>query len=255
MDSSITKYQSTKSLIKDCKKVKAVHIHQFSDASEIACSTVSIAVIDRDTDKVMGLLTSKCRIAKRNTSMPRLELIGGHMSANMISNLRRALKGLPVVSITSWMVNTSVLYWIINPGKQRKTSVSNRVSKIAKITEEHQIDWKYCPSEMNIADLGTKGASLDKMERGNWYEGPKWLLNESDWSNQPVLKSTSQVNEEAKKATDVIAYTSERKPDEWDNLLDRKTYWKTLTIASWILQFINNCKAKAKNEKGTVCPL
>ena len=43
---------------------------------------------------------------------------------------------------------------------------------------------------MNIADLCTRGASLDKMERGNWYEGPKWLLNESDWPDQPVLKST-----------------------------------------------------------------
>ena len=89
-----------RSLIKDCKKVKAVHIHQFSDASEIACSMVSIAVKDHDTDKVMGLLTSKCRIAKRNTSMPRLELIGGHMSANMIGNVCQALNGLPVVSIT-----------------------------------------------------------------------------------------------------------------------------------------------------------
>ena len=93
------------------------------------------------------------------------------------------------------------------------------------------------------------------MERGNWYEGPKWLLNESDWPDQPILKSTSQVNEEAKKVTDVIAYTSERKPDEWDNLLDRKSYWKTLRITSWILRFINNCKAKTKNEKGTVGPL
>ena len=160
-----------------------MHIHQFSDASEIPCSTLSIAVIDHDTNKVMGVLTltSKCRIAKRNTSMPRLELIGGHTSANMISNLCQALKGLPVVSITSWMDNTSALYWIVNPGKQWKTFVSNRVSKIAKITEEHQINWKYCPSEMNTADMGTRGASLDKMERGNWYEGPKWLLNESDF--------------------------------------------------------------------------
>ena len=108
---------------------------------------------------------------------------------------------------------------------------------------------------MNIADFGTRGASLDKMENGNWYEGPKWLLNESDWPYQPVLKSTSQVNEEAKKVTDVIAYISDRKPHEWDNLLDRKSYWKTLRIASWILPFINNCKAKAKNEKGTVGPL
>ena len=63
------------------------------------------------------------------------------------------------------------------------------------------------------------------------------------------------MNEEAKKVTDVIAYTSERKPDEWENLLDRNSYWKTLRITSWILRFINNCKAKAKNEKGTVGPL
>ena len=31
-----------------------------------------------------------------------------------------------------------------------------------------------------------------------------------------------------------------------------KSYWKTLRITSWILPFMNNCKAKAKNEKGTV---
>ena len=48
-----------RSLIKDCRKVQAVHIHQFSDTSEMACSTVSIAVIDHHTDKVMRLLTSK----------------------------------------------------------------------------------------------------------------------------------------------------------------------------------------------------
>ena len=158
--------------------------------------------------------------------------LGGHMSANMISNLCQVLKGLPVVSMTSWMDNTSALYWIVNPGKQWNTFALNRVSKFAKISEGHQINWKHCPSEMNIADLSTRGASLDKMERGNWYEGPKWLSNESDWPDQPVLKSTSQVNEDAKKLTDVIANTSERKPDEWDNLSDRKSYWKTLIITS-----------------------
>ena len=54
MNSSIVKYQSTKRLD---QRLKAVHIHQFPDASEIACSTVSISVIDHDTDKVTGLLT------------------------------------------------------------------------------------------------------------------------------------------------------------------------------------------------------
>ena len=73
--------------------------------------------------------------------------------------------------------------------------------------------------------------------------------------DQPVLKSTSQVNEEAKKVTDLIAYRSERKPDEWDNLLDRRSYWTTHRITSWISRLIDNCEAKARNEKGTVGPL
>ena len=62
-----------RSLIQECRKVKSVRIHQFADASNLACSTVTIAVVEQGTDKVKGLLTSKSRIAKRNTSLPRLE--------------------------------------------------------------------------------------------------------------------------------------------------------------------------------------
>ena len=79
-----------RSLIKTGKKVKAMHLHQFADASEIACSTVTIAIVEDETNRVMGLLTSKSRIAKKNTSIARLELIGGHMAANMVRNLCKA---------------------------------------------------------------------------------------------------------------------------------------------------------------------
>ena len=58
-----------RSVIKDCRKVKSVRIDQFADASNLACSTVTIAVAEQGTDKVKGLLTSKSGIAKRNTSL------------------------------------------------------------------------------------------------------------------------------------------------------------------------------------------
>ena len=50
--------------------MKGVHIHQFADASQIACSTVTIAVIEHETNKVMGLLTSRSRIAKKHFYCP-----------------------------------------------------------------------------------------------------------------------------------------------------------------------------------------
>ena len=49
--------------------MKSVRIDQFADASNLASSTVTIAVVEQGTDKVKGLLTSKSRIAKRNTSL------------------------------------------------------------------------------------------------------------------------------------------------------------------------------------------
>ena len=55
--------------------MKSVRIHQFADASSLACSTVTVAVVEKGTDKVKGLLTFKSRIPKRSTSLPRLELI------------------------------------------------------------------------------------------------------------------------------------------------------------------------------------
>ena len=43
-----------RSLIMDRRKVKSVRIHQFADASNLACSTVTIAVVEQGTDKVKG---------------------------------------------------------------------------------------------------------------------------------------------------------------------------------------------------------
>ena len=161
-----------RSLIRENTTVEAVDIHQFADASSLACSTAAIAVINQGTMNVKGLLASKSRISKRNTSIARLELISGHMAANLAKNLCQALKEWPIKSVTIWMDSMVALYWISNPGKSWKIFVANRVRKIAQVSGKVGIQWKYCPSEMNLADLGSRGASLSKMESSEWYTGP-----------------------------------------------------------------------------------
>ena len=61
------------------------------------------------------------------------------------------------------------LYWISNSGKPWKTFVANRVQKIAGITSEAGINWKYCPTDTNLADLGSRGAGVNKLETGEWF--------------------------------------------------------------------------------------
>ena len=79
----------------------------------------------------------------------------------------------------------------MNPGNNWKVFVANRVRNIATVTEELNISWKYCPTDKNIADLGSRGASVDKMEKGDWFTGPEWLQHEEKWARRT---NTSAIN-------------------------------------------------------------
>lgn len=73
-------------------KANGVHLHVFADASNLACCAAAIAVIEHSLAVVKGLLTSKSKIFKRDTSKARLELISGQMAANLAKNIHNALR-------------------------------------------------------------------------------------------------------------------------------------------------------------------
>ncbi|XP_028415516.1 uncharacterized protein LOC114538581 [Dendronephthya gigantea] len=157
-----------RSITKDIRKIKDIHLHIFADASAIACSCATIAVVEHSTGTVKGLLTAKARISKRNTSIPRLELISGQMAANMAKNVCQALKQLPIVSVTVWMDSIVALFWILNPSKSWKTFVANRVRKIVSVTKEEnqpkQPDLN-CTQEVNIESKPLKEVVFQVAER------------------------------------------------------------------------------------------
>ena len=190
-----------RSLARQCNEVKSIDLHLFADASSLACSAVTIALVKQDTGTVQGLVTSKSRIAKRNATMPRLELVRGQMAANMANNVQQALTTWPVVSITIWMDNTVALYWLMNPGNNWKVFVANRVRKIATVAGKLNISWK----NKNIADLRSRGASVDKMEKGVWFTEPEWLQHEEKWPEQPTLGRSTGASEEEKPLKEVVA--------------------------------------------------
>ena len=244
-----------RSLTGNSKETKVIELHVFADASNLACSAVTIAVVEHSSGTIKGLLTSKSRISKRNTSIPRLELVGAHMAANMAKNLRNALHRHPIKTIVIWLDSMVVLYWLTNPGKPWKTFVSNRIKKIAEITNELGIIWKYCPSNKNLADLGSRGATMEKLQNGSWFNGPDWLLEKEQWPEQPNLKVTTSVSQECKPIKEQALFTKDREPDEWDALLERNTYWRTLRVTAWALRFLNNCLARVRRNQKRSGPL
>ena len=177
------------------------------------------------------------------------------MGANLARNLTCALKRLPIRLVVIWMDSLVSLYWILNPGKPWKTFVSNRVKKIAEITQEVKIQWKFCPSGSNLADIGSRGASLNKMEKSGWFEGLDWLLKEEEWPEQPSLKSSVEALHEEKPIRELVSFVVERHDDELDDLLRRRNYWQTVRITTWILRFVHNLRAKKNQVKKRRGPL
>jgi hypothetical protein len=217
-----------RAITKKSDVIEGIQLHLFADASNLACCAVTVAVVEHKSGTVKGLLTSKSRISKKNTTIPRLELVSGQMAANMARNLYHALLRLPVKSIIIWMDSMVALYWLSNPGKPWKTFVTNRVKKIAEITNEIGLVWKYCPSSENLADLGSRGATIEKMVKDGWFIGPEWLLHVEQWPKQPQLNVTTHVSDESKPSMVEVIFTKEREPDEWNALLGRSSYWRTL---------------------------
>ena len=238
-----------RSLVGNSSEVKAIELHLFADASNLACSAVTIAVIEQSSGTVKRLLTSKSRISKKNTSIPRIELVAAHMAANMAKNIHNALHRLPIKSMVIWVDSMVVLYWLINPAKQWKAFVANRVKKIVETTSNLPIAWKYCLSSKNLADLGSRGANLAKLEQGNWFTGPEWLLKKELWPGQPILTQTSDVTKECKSVKEETLFTQDLQPDEWDCLLHRSSYWRMIRVTAWILRFVNNCLARSRHNR------
>jgi hypothetical protein len=73
--------------------------------------------------------------------------------------------------------------------------------------------------------LGSRGAGVGKLETGEWFTGPDWLLDERQWPEQPDLKSSKKVNsDEHKPFKDNVFYNKELNPDEWTMLLTKNKY-------------------------------
>ncbi len=135
-------------------------IHGFSDASKkLVCAaiyTVEYQGYGRVSVTVnQSLLVAKSRVAPKDTSILKLELIAAMTLVKLPSNVLRALKVQPIRSVHNWVDGVTVLYWLANKGTW-SAFVRNRVEKIKELGDA---EWFFVPTGNNPSDLGTRGRS------------------------------------------------------------------------------------------------
>ena len=220
--------------------VSDIELHGFGDASSQGVSAVVYAVVHQADKTTKGLVCSKSRVAKRNLTIPRLELIAGHMAVNLVTNVEAALSNYQIAT-HCWLDSTVALYWIQGRGDYRQF-VANRVSKIQ---QHDHVTWHHVPTSQNTADLGSRGGAVEDDQL--WKEGPTWLSNRARWPANVTLEATTETRAEAKvKQVLAVTFTEE---DEFDQLLKKHELHKVLRIGAWIQRFITNCRVSPRERK------
>ena len=180
------KVYAPRSIAKHRERITNVDLHCFGDASGKGVSAALYAVVSQPSGVAVGLVTAKSRLAKQGLSIPRLELVSGHMATNLIVNVRNALEGFPVGELHCWLDSTVALHWIRGT-RVYKQFVSNRV---LKIKEHSEVKWHHVGTRENPADLGSRSGSVQESKL--WWKGPEWLVNRECCPPDIVTSSTAE---------------------------------------------------------------
>jgi len=158
---------------------KMEFIHIFSDASEGGMAAVAYRVTRAEgtSEYTVRFLMAKSKVSPiRTVSMPRLELLAAELSMKILQEIRKVHK-IPLNNIFLWTDATDVLAWLNNHSKRLSKFVSHRITRMQEGSLQN--NWRKVPGEINPADIGSRGSSLENLAGNSlWWSGPPFLTKE-----------------------------------------------------------------------------
>ena len=167
---------STRCIVGPPGEVLTTQLHVFADASEIAYSAVAYLVrevrpVEGTTERAVHFLMGKSLVNPvRFVSIPRLELAAAVLTVKIKRVLTRELDTV-FDSFHMWTNGMLVLGYVRNWSTRFKTYVANRVAYIHDGSAVGE--WGYVPSELNPADVGSRGCHPAELDP--WLSGLGFL--------------------------------------------------------------------------------
>lgn len=170
-----------------CNSYVKVELHAFSDASIKAYSAcIYLRSVSETGNVQVHLILAKGRVAplKQRLTMPRLELCGALHATRLTKKVVNSLR-LNIDSTFFWCDSTIVLGWIKTCKLKLKQFVYNRINEITNNSDPNS--WNYVPTDMNPADIGSRGLNAAQLQSSLlWWGGPHFLhQTDVQWPTQP----------------------------------------------------------------------
>jgi hypothetical protein len=187
-------------------------LHGFSDASNKAfAAVVYLRTEHTNGDIEINLVASKTRGAPiKRQSTPRLELLGATILVRLVKSVKEAMSSLKTPpEVFLWSDSYTALCWIRND-KTWKAYVQNRVKEIRELFDREK--WRFCPEEINIADLPSRGCSAEELVRNHsWWKGSEFFNHSPEyWPQEPqqsYIDNEEKALAEIKKTSPTIVYS------------------------------------------------
>ncbi|UYV67841.1 hypothetical protein LAZ67_5002202, partial [Cordylochernes scorpioides] len=168
-------------------------VHIFCDASQIGYGAVAYLRSETGRENTLTLIWSKVGLAPmKSITIPRLELMAMVLGARLANAIQAALKRK--CETTLWSDSTTALSWIKKEIEWR-VFVRNRVREIQATTNLN--DWRFVPSQLNPADLLSRGCPPSQFVQSRWWEGPEWLKKPKEfWPNSEFSINPKEIKVE-----------------------------------------------------------
>ena len=221
-----------------------VDVHLFGDASKHGTGAVAYAVVHQPSGVSQGLIAAKARISKK-TTIPRLELVGGVMCANLLQNVRDVLSkldgGVKIRKEVCWSDSSTAIHWIRGDQNKLKQFVKNHCRKILEKTSAQM--WRHVPGVENPADIASRGCNAADL--GDvWWKGPAWLSDEKKWPEDVKTSDTAETEVESKLMKEVLSLAVSEANDPMADLVHKFEFKKVIRVSAWVRRFVTNVCAK-----------
>lgn len=216
-----------------------IEIHGFSDACQEAYGAcIYIRCSNRDGTHSTQLICSKSRVAPlKNISLPRLELCGALLLAQITSRVKEVLN-IDIKKTYYWTDSTVVLNWISSSSRKWNTFVANRVGEIHDLTLRSE--WHHVGGTDNPADIISRGMGCSQLLQAPlWWQGPAWLSqDQSSWPKSKFIASEETLELKKNVVTLVTASVD-------FNLINRfSSFTRLIRVTAYILRFSHNASSK-----------
>ena len=215
-------------------------LHGFGDASEKGyASCVYLRTEDSSGNTWVRLVIAKSRVApkKSRQTIPKLELSAAHLTCQLLNHVAESYEGsVDFKSINAWSDSSIALTWIHSKPHLLQTFECNRVQFIQN--SERTLKWRHIQSELNPADIASRGMPARDLIYSELWWSPYWLREPEEKWPESIISTVKELPG-YKKNIHIITPLQ-----EWDlSLLERvSSFNKLINVTAYVLRFIRNLR-------------